>query len=315
MIKAKIVADSISSVNGKRITTFEVEFPRLILAEWNTHRLFSRNAASTRAIPILKQLAIIAESPAMPVFYGKNQSGMVANEEVDDATKEQCKSVIKEMLSAVTEGVTKLNELGLHKQHSGRYLEPWMHVKGVVTSTEWDNFFWLRKHPDSQPEIRLLAEKMWEALKASEPQTLLPGMWHLPYVDTVLENDESGSLSRQIYFCQHEGEMVETCLENALAISSSCCAQVSYRKLDDSLEKAKSIFEKLIESKPCHASPTEHQATPMKYTSFSDIENGWEEGVTHMDKQGYYWSGNLRSWVQHRQLLEDHTCWNFSKEK
>ena len=123
-ISVNVVADSISSVNGKRITTFEVEFPRLILAEWNTHRLFSRNAASTRAIPILKQLDIIAESPAMPVFYGKNQSGMVAKEEVDATTKEQCKSVIEEMLNAVTKGVTKLNELGLHKQHSGRYLEP-----------------------------------------------------------------------------------------------------------------------------------------------------------------------------------------------
>lgn len=304
-ISVKVIADSVSSVNGKRITTLEVEFPRLILSEWNTHRIFSRNAASTRAIPILKQLEAISESPAMPVFYGKNQSGMVAKEEVDQETKEKCEQIIKKMLAQVSEGVSQLNTLGLHKQHSGRYLEPWMHVKGVITSTEFDNFFWLRKHVDAQPEIKVLAEKMWEALQESEPVTLEAGDWHTPYFGA--------------------GYWLKDCgvpLYDALAISSSCCAQVSYRLLDDSLEKAREIFRKLVESKPVHASPFEHQATPMSYTSDSDgpwyLESGYSDypemkGVTHSDRQGLLWSGNFKSWVQHRQLIEDNACWKYEE--
>lgn len=300
-ISVKVIADSVSSVNGKRITTLEVEFPRFILSEWNTHRLFSRNAASTRAIPILKQLELISQSPAMPVFYGKNQSGMVAKEEVDQETKEKCEQIIKNMLAQVSEGVSELNKLGLHKQHSGRYLEPWMHVKGVITSTEFDNFFWLRKHPSAQPEIKLLAEKMWDALKASEPVTLKPGDWHTPYFGA--------------------GYWLKDCgvpLEDALAISSSCCAQVSYRKLDDSLEKANDVFDKLIESKPCHASPTEHQATPMSLPVWTEqgykLDLSWDEGTTHCDKFNNLWSGNLKGWIQHRQLIKDNVCWEYSDD-
>jgi hypothetical protein len=105
----------------------------------------------------------------------------------------------------------------------------------------------------------------------------------------------------------------ELTLEQAKAVSASCCAQVSYRKLDDSLEKAKDIFAKLIESKPCHASPTEHQAAPMGYTRLKQplgIKD-WEEGVTHMDKNGDFWSGNFKGWVQHRQLIPDNVCNNY----
>ena len=55
-IKAVIAADSIN-VKGKRITTFIVTMPRIVLAELNTHRVFSRNSASSRAIPFTKMCA------------------------------------------------------------------------------------------------------------------------------------------------------------------------------------------------------------------------------------------------------------------
>lgn len=322
-IKAEIIAHSKSSVNGKEIVTFELEYPRFIHSELMTHRLFSRNAASSRAIPVAKMIEQVRNEPATPVHWGKNQSGMQAKEEVTNKINSLGHWI--DAASSAAYYADKLKHHGLHKQVVNRILEPFQMMKTVLTATEFDNFFWLRKHPDAQPEIKLLAEEMWEELKESEPQTLLPGMWHLPYVDTMLLNDENGNLCQQVYFCQHEGKMMETSLECALAISASCCAQVSYRKLDDSLEKAKDIFDKLIESKPCHASPTEHQATPMQrggefwdedgeYSlNCSHSSDGWEEGITHSDRQGNLWSGNFKSWIQHRQIIPENVCWNFEE--
>lgn len=324
-IKAEIVAHSKSSVNGKEIVTFSLEYPRFIHSELMTHRLFSRNAASSRAIPVAKMIEQVRNDPAMPVHWGKNQPGMQAKEELGGVSKIDVMGEWQLAAMNAADSAQFMADEGAHKQITNRLLEPFQMMKTVLTATEFDNFFWLRKHPDAQPEIKLLAEKMWEELKESEPQTLLPGMWHLPYVDTMLLNDEDGNICQQVYFCQHEGKMMETSLECALAISASCCAQVSYRKLDDSLEKAKDIFGKLIESKPCHASPTEHQATPMQQGGEFWDEGGeyslncphssdcWEEGVTHSDRQGNLWSGNFKSWIQHRQRIPENVCWNFEE--
>ena len=299
-IIARVVADSVSSVNGKRITTFEVEFPRYILSEANTHRLHSRNAASTRAIPLLKQIQMISDNPAMPIYYGKSQPGMQAGEELDSANRYKAESIIKEMMEFCSKKVKILNEIGLHKQHAGRYLEPWAWVKGVITATEYDNFFWLRVHEDAQPEIYELARCMKEAMDGSEQEVLRPGEWHTPYVGHMA--DEFENLS---YYVDNNGHTEMLTLEEALKVSSSCCAQVSFRLLNNSKDKAIDIYNKLVESKPVHSSPFEHQATP--------IENKldwWEtEGTTHIDKYENIWSGNLKGWIQHRQLIPENTYW------
>ena len=298
-IKAEIIAHSKSSVNGKEIVTFSLEYPRFIHSELMTHRLFSRNAASSRAIPVAKMIEQVRNDPATPVHWGKNQSGMQAKEEVTNKINSLGHWI--DAASSAAYYADKLKHHGLHKQVVNRILEPFQMMKTVLTATEFDNFFWLRKHPDAQPEIKLLAEKMWEALEVSDPVELASGGWHTPYFGA--------------------GYWLKDCgvsLEDALAISSSCCAQVSYRKLDDSLEKAKDIFSKLIESKPCHASPTEHQATPMEYTTASDgcwwVEGeGSMVGVTHADRDGQLWSGNFKSWIQHRQRIPENVCWNFEE--
>lgn len=255
-IEAKIIAHSKSSVNGKEIITWELEYPRFCHSEVMTHRLFSRNAASSRAIPVAKMIEMVRQSPAAPVHWGKNQPGMQAKEELigGDLVAAQCDW--QAAANAAASVANRMVEVGVHKQITNRILEPFQWMKTVVTATEFDNWFWLRNHPDAQPEIKRLAEVMWEALQNSTPVTLEPGDWHMPY-----------------FGGENVGYWLQGCgipLEDALAISSSCCAQVSYRKLDDSLDKAKDIFAKLIESKPCHASPTEHQATPMDYPNKYD---------------------------------------------
>lgn len=309
-IKATIIADSVSAVTGKRITTFELEYPRFIHAEFMTHRLFSRNAASSRAIPVAKAIELIIADTARPLHWGKNQPGMSAKEECDesvnvfidyetgniDLSRETAWDFARNEAISIAKS---FNAAGYHKQIVNRLLEPFTHIKVVCTATDYTNFFWLRKHPDAQPEIQELAERMWEEMEKSEPSTLHVGDWHTPYYESGFwcgyEEDEDTGV-----FVDLHGNT----LEDALMISSSQCAQVSYRLVDDSLEKAKMIYDRLVNSKPVHASPFEHQATPIAYyDDEDDVYHAWGKGVTHEDANGRAWSGNFMDWIQHRQLI------------
>lgn len=271
-ITAKIVADSLSPDNI-RITTMELEYPRFIHAEFMTHRVFSRNAASSRAIPVEKMIQMVRENPAMPIHWGRNQPGMQANEELVGSALQHAKDAWMFAATRAAQVAEDMVQIGLHKQIANRILEPFQHIKVVVTATEWDNFFKLRCHPAAQPEIQELATQMRKAMDTSIPFKLKHGEWHLPYVNMVRNLDGS------MYY----GQGVS--IEEALKVSASCCAQVSYRKLDDSLDKALAVYDRLVGSDPMHASPFEHQATPL-----SDFR--------------YDLTGNFRGWVQYRKLLE-----------
>ena len=291
-INAKVIADSISTETGTRIMTFELEYHRFIHAEFMTHRVFSRNAASSRAIPVAKMLEMVRTDPAAPIFFGKNRAGMQAVEEVD--SPDECLDVWRTMAKMTADGVEKLTALGLHKQHANRPLEPYQFIKVVMTTTDFANWDWLRDHGDAQPEIQALARVISYWKGKSKPKRIDYGEWHMPYVKW--KRDDYGF---QVFYDEKDSPIS---VKEALMISSSCCAQVSYRKLDGTLEKAEDIYKKLIESKPCHASPTEHQATPI------DPDNKLEKGVTHIQlRDGAACSGNFRWWIQHRQLIEGHT--------
>lgn len=313
-ISAKIIADSVSSVNGQRITTYELEYPRFIHGEFMTHRLFSRNAMSSRAVPIAKMIEQVETNPAMPIVWGKNQPGMQAKEIVVDPI-ELGKIERTWIIAAKDAGneARELAKLGLHKQIVNRILEPFQIMKTVVTATEFDNFFYLRCHSDAQPEIKELADCMYEGYQQSKPERLNPGEWHTPYVQHYDNGDGMG-----YYVVGKDGCDIHVDLDAALKISSSCCAQVSYRLLDNSIDKAVMIYDKLVESKPVHASPFEHQGTPMEATSIGEhthedindpvISSSWQKGVTYIDARGSMWSGNFLEWIQHRQLVDGHVC-------
>jgi thymidylate synthase ThyX len=293
-IKATVIQDSVSA--GIRITTLELEYPRFIHAELMTHRQFSRNAASSRAIPIEKMIQHVLEHPAAPIHWGANQAGMQAKAELLGILKLNAKETWKEAIRSATKWARELAAIGLHKQIANRVTEPFQIMKTIVTATEWDNWFWLREHPDAQPEIHELARQMRLAMEDSEPLSIVPNEWHVPYVDRDFEPDNHDI----IYMI--EGK--EVTLDEARMISASCCAQVSYRKTDDSLDKAKMVFDRLINSEPVHASPVEHQASPMmRHQTFLGDDGMWEAGITHMDRKGRYWSGNFKGWIQFRQLI------------
>ncbi|UMO77404.1 FAD-dependent thymidylate synthase [Stenotrophomonas maltophilia phage vB_SmaM_Ps15] len=307
-ITAKVIADSVCHVRKtKRITTLELEYPRFIHSEFMTHRLFSRNAASSRAIPIAKAIRLILENTARPYHWGLNEPGMSASEECHErvTTVSRAAKLPAALERNVAWDVARDDAIyhaeafaraGYHKQIVNRLIEPFAMIKVVVTATEWGNFFNLRSHPDAQPEIKILADAIIDAMALSDPKELSEeGDWHVPYYAdgywVPYEMDAAGDL-RDI-----NGHTAE----EALAISSSCCAQVSYRVLDESLEKAVDIYNKLVTSKPVHASPFEHQATPIM--EWDSSPNYWEEGVTHMDRKYNLWSGNFMGWIQHRQLI------------
>ena len=280
MITAKIIADSIST-KGVRITTMELNYPRFIHSEFMTHRQFSRNASSSRAIPVEKQIHQVFNTPATPIHWGKNQPGMQARKEIDFPTLAQ--DIWKYASELAVDRAYELKDLDIHKQIVNRLLEPFQYIKVIVTATEYDNFFKLRCHEDAQPEMYELARCMKEAMDSSTPDVLELGEWHLPYIVTE--------------------DCYKTTTDNFVKLSVARCARVSYLNHDNEnpdIDKDIALADRLLEAG--HMSPFEHQATPMDFAK-DTYELTWEKGVTNVDREGYFWSGNFRGFLQYRQLL------------
>lgn len=240
-------------------------------SEFMTHRMFSRNSASSRAIPIEKMIKMVQTNPAMPVFWGKNKKGMSADAQLDDISR--CKSLwLKGRDRAVLTAKAML-DAGLHKQITNRVLEPWLWHTVICTATEWSNFFALRDHEDAQPEIAHLARLMREAQSKSIPET---NEIHLPY---IVDEDYSDAVDFS------ETDLVESLFK----VSSARCARVSYLTHDGKREISKDLelFDKLVTgSGHGHWSPMEHPALAI-------------DEMTEMD-----WSGNFRGWMQYRKTFK-----------
>lgn len=320
-ITAKVICDSISET-GKRITTFELEYPRYIHCELLTHRMLSKNCSSSRAIPIEKMLGYIENNMAVPVYLGRNKSGMQAVEEIED--KEPALRFWKNSFVGVKSTVNLLTKLGLHKQIANRLTEPYQMMKVVVTATEWDNFFNLRIDKDAQPELVMLADKMFSAMQDSSPKTLKEGQWHLPYVDSVeyVEGDGGHGEYENNQWYHIEGDGIA--LEDAIKISVASCAAVSYRTENMTLAKADKIFDMLINAETLHSSPFEHVAKPITNEDLYSVDYtnpdlktrvkntlSAAKGITHINSKGDFCSGNFTGWIQYRHLLDNNTCNNF----
>lgn len=142
-IKATIIKDSISK-DKNRITTFILEMPRFILAELNTHRVFSKNSASSRAIPFANMVKSVQENPFIPIAFQEHHKGMQGNTYMKGKDKTLA---ISQWLYARDEAIktaTELHRVGVTKQLCNRILEPFLMHKVLLTATEFDNFFDLR---------------------------------------------------------------------------------------------------------------------------------------------------------------------------
>lgn len=301
-VSAKVIADS--SFQGNRLITVEIELHRFVLPEFNTHRSISRNFQSSRAVPVKQMIEQVRNNPAMPVHWGLNEPGMVAEKEVEGFTKQQ--SIARWIWAAeqAAECAESLNAAGVHKQVVNRILEPFMWTRGVATATmdDWKAFLKLRLHKDAQPEIKALAYEIGQAILNSKTEEKKSGEWHVPYVETTRDFDGNimyvGESTKDdplaVPDVDTDRYMRVYTFEDAVAISSSCCGQVSYRKLDDSLEKAKKIYgmlnlpcEGVYPDNPPHFSPTEHQVK-FEYGSCKSLSGNFH-------KQGF---------IQYRKALE-----------
>lgn len=247
--RASVICDSVG-FHGVRLTTLQLRYPRFIHAEFLTHRDKSRNSSSSRAIPVARLIQDVLDDTAMPIFWGKNEPGMQARAECE-ALIELCENGRKYSRVALwmkaRDQMVRIaraySAAGYHKQIVNRLLEPFAHINTVVSATNWDNFFTLRDHEDAQPEIRTLARMIREARDHSVPQTLAPGMWHVPYLTKA---DTERPVAEQ------------------LKISTARCARTSYLThdgKDSDPEKDIKLHDRLVGAEPLHASPAEHQAS------------------------------------------------------
>ena len=243
-INVKVVADSVSTINGKRLTTFQVRYGRPIHAEVMTHRVFSRNASSSRAIPVEKIIQDVLDDPYIPVYWGKNRPGMQATEEMSPEEAERARALWLEARDSAVAQARRLLDVGLHKQEVNRILEPFSHISVIISSTEWGNFYHLRRARDAHPAIQRLADAMYDAHRRSVPVQMPMDAWHLPYV-TEEERKTYGP-------------------EVLKHLSVARCARVSYNNHDGTtpnIQKDLELHDRLYTA--LHMSAFEHQATPL----------------------------------------------------
>lgn len=267
MYEVRVIADSVGP-SGIRITTIQMRYWRAIHAEFMTHRAFSRNASSSRAIPVKTMLKQVWNNPAGPLHWGQNRPGMQAKFELTGWRRRTAQLLWRGAAKTACVFAWGLMKLGMHKQVANRILEPFQYISVIVTATDWDNFFKLRDHPDAQPEIQHLAQLIRQAMNHSVPKYLNQHEWHLPYV-----TDEERAI--------HSVDILRK-------LSTARCARVSYLTHDGQkpdVEKDIKLHDRLVVAKPIHASPAEHQAMalPSSTTTFR----------------------NFRGWMQYRVVLEN----------
>lgn len=263
---AKVICDSISPY-GVRLTTLEVKYHRFVLAEMNTHRAFSRNTASSRAIPYMKMRESVMLNPALPLSWPQEQRGMQGGQELSVAAIIGAENQWLKARDLTVETADRLYKLGLHKSVINRLLEPFQYVTSIITATDWQGFFDQRDSELAQPEIRGAARAMREAYENSSPQRVAREGWHLPYITS----DDFQEAYERHYDTKKQASVFKR-------ISAARCARVSYlthagrRDWNADLD----LYNRLVTAYPPHWSPLEHVATPGHDPTLGNFR-GWQQ--------------------------------------
>jgi thymidylate synthase ThyX len=314
-INATIVADSINP-QGDRITTMLVTFPRFILAELNTHRMFSRNSASSRAIPFEKMVKMVQEDPFIPIAWQKDHKGMQGTEyftsDIDIEANEIKWNAAKERAIKTT---ISLHDLGVTKQLCNRLLEPFMWHTVLITATEWENFFALRcpqyefnhktfkSKKDALVEInKILGESDFNDVNDYlQWTTLNKGMAeiHMMLLAEAMWDAMNESIPKQLkageWHIPFEDKIIlpptipidagltldEGVAIRKVKISTAMAARTSYTVVGDekefSYDKQISLHDRMANQVPFHASPFEHCARAMSDEEYGSHVKGWYE--------------------------------------
>lgn len=301
-IEVEIVKDS-QSMLGPRLTTFKLKYPRMVHSEIMTHRIFSRNASSSRAIPVKKMIEDVMTDPAMPERWGLMGSGMQDHGEMTiDGIYANRDLWLRARDAAVEIASRMLIQTEVpHKQIINRLLEPFMHITVVLSATEFSNFFALRRHKDADPTIYKLADMMWDEYRKSKPIILNYNEWHIPFTD------EADILPIEEYIRQNhpfeiitESQFKEKVNYYLIIQSVARCARTSYSNFLYPEEKRSTLnsdialYEKLVGSQPIHASPAEHQGKP-------DTGKAITNSIIEYDNPRLH--GNFTGFIQFRKTL------------
>ena len=288
-----VLADSIAK--GVRLTTLQITFPRIVLAEFNTHRMLSRNSASSRAIPIERRIADVKADPFVPEAFGRNQRGMQAGAALDEVDMQTARTAWVIAMELAVEQAHVLSAAGVHKQWANRLIEPFSWHTVIVTATEWSNFFHLRISEHAQPEIRRAAEAMKAAMDASVPAPRESGEWHLP-----LTREQDWQTVRD---------------PRVLAkLSVARCARVSYLTHDGRRDPDEDLRLHDQLQANGHLSPFEHAAmvglSPLmlrhEFIDTDCINCGCFGPNEHTGPCTPRFIGNFRApWVQYRKMLRN----------
>lgn len=291
-VTGKIILDSISP-EDIRLTTIHVRYPRMIHSEVMTHRALSKNGRSSRAVPVK---TLLKESVYVPHFMA-NQPGMVASVELSMEAYEEAVTVWNTVAQQIKDAVQKLNDLGVHKQWANRLLEPIGYIDFLVTGTDWANFFALRDEDGAQPEINAVAKCIKKLLAESTPNLIDPlkNEWHMPYIN--YEEDFVAIMN------ELKDVNPEDIHEAMRKVSVARCARLTIKPFDGdgSIVKELARYEKLMVSRPVHASPAEHVASPDILETF-DLKIGQDPYWLHKEQ----W-GNFYGWRQFRKMIPDNT--------
>lgn len=342
-ISAQVVLHSISE-QGVNLYTLLIDFPRIVLAELAKHRMLSMSAASSRAIPFAKMQEQLSGRPVRfgASNAGMQDAGEYKEVVLMDSF-EECNTSVPRFWSRIERTTNKFEPdeawevakeravemstafaaAGYAKQVYNRLTEPFQMIRVLITGTEWDNFFWLRNDKAADPTIEELAKVMQQAMNNSKPVVLLAGQWHLPFVDTIWEVNELTQAVEQkflVYDVEGESGIYRSraiTLEDAIKVSCARCAATSFRNENYGLEKCLSVYHRLVNGDKMHSGALEHCATPMKSAGYSATQGGskyrsnhsfipytWEEGISHVDRNGELWSGNFKGFIQYRKTLK-----------
>ena len=306
MFNARVILDSIGP-NGARLTTFELTLPRIVLAEFNTHRMFARNSASSRAIPVEKMLRRVLEDPFVPEYWGKNQKGMQAEQEL---LKEEQECAEEEWLYArdrAVDSARSLLNIGVHKQLTNRLIEPWLWHTIIFTATELDNFYALRANKMAQPEFRTPAEMLLDVYHASKPMELEAGEWHLPLVTNyeVFLSDATHRTWKRPNV-EEDGRMRDQVMDQDewkywAKVSVSRCARISYLTHEGKRDLSEDIakHDELLTNG--HMSPFEHPAMALTRTQWQALARSMaNEWIERRIPTGNFWG-----WHQYRKTLRN----------
>lgn len=343
MISTKIVADS-KNRQGDRLTTMLITFPRIILAELNTHRMLSKNSASSRAIPFEKMVNAVRSIGFTPIAWQKDHKGMQGTEYFTDPEMLATLDIDWNMAKIdAIERATLLHNSGVTKQYCNRMLEAYMMHTVLISGTEWENFFSLRcpqyQYQSSGPLYRSWNDLVNSIFKSGANRDVIDALENMSLIDRLKNNTGQAEIHMMAlaesmwdaynasnpkelnsgeWHIPFEDQIADDIpIKDRIKLATAMAARTSYTIIGDekiiSNEKLINIHDKMAKQDPFHASPFEHCAKVMADEEYHNFVKGyWHMNgtVSIFDTETTGWCRNFKGFIQYRYLLESDNHFN-----